>query len=95
MICGDLKIICMLLEQQVGYRKFPCVLCDKDSKVMNMPWSHERSPSRSSLKNVLHKSFLDPKELLLPPPHIKRGLMKRFVKTLLRERVPWSFGHQD
>ena len=27
MICGDLKIACMLLGQQAGYTKFPCFLC--------------------------------------------------------------------
>ena len=28
MICGDLKIACMLLGQQAGYTKFPCFMCE-------------------------------------------------------------------
>ncbi|GFS69422.1 uncharacterized protein TNCV_3401081 [Trichonephila clavipes] len=31
-ICGDLKIISMLLGQQSGYTKFPCFLCEWDSR---------------------------------------------------------------
>ncbi|GFX46375.1 uncharacterized protein TNCV_238371 [Trichonephila clavipes] len=31
-ICGDLKVISMLLGQQSGYTKFPCFLCEWDSR---------------------------------------------------------------
>ncbi|GFV32392.1 uncharacterized protein TNCV_1676781 [Trichonephila clavipes] len=31
-ICGDLKVIFMLLGQQSGYTKFPCFLCEWDSR---------------------------------------------------------------
>lgn len=33
-----------------------------------------------SEKNVLHKTLIDPKEILLPLLHIKLDLMKQFVK---------------
>jgi len=42
-ICGDLKIISMILGQQAGYTKYPCFLCKWDSahekhwKVKNWP----------------------------------------------------------
>jgi hypothetical protein len=32
-------------------------------------------------KNILRKSLVDPKKILLPPFHIKLGIMKRFVKA--------------
>ena len=32
MLCGDLKIISMLLGQQGGYTKYPCFLCEWDSR---------------------------------------------------------------
>ncbi|GFU53717.1 uncharacterized protein TNCV_5048191 [Trichonephila clavipes] len=32
-ICGDFKVISMLLGQQSGYTKFPCFLCEWDSRV--------------------------------------------------------------
>jgi hypothetical protein len=32
MICGDLKVLCMLLGQQAGYTKYPCFMCEWDSR---------------------------------------------------------------
>jgi hypothetical protein len=32
MICGDLKVLSMLLGQQSGYTKYPCFLCEWDSR---------------------------------------------------------------
>ena len=31
MICGDLKVVAMLLGQQNGFTKFLCFLCEWDS----------------------------------------------------------------
>jgi hypothetical protein len=33
-------------------------------------------------KNILRKSLVDPKKILLPPIDIKLGMMKQFVKAL-------------
>ncbi|KAJ9590116.1 hypothetical protein L9F63_016761, partial [Diploptera punctata] len=33
-------------------------------------------------KNVLHEPLVDPQKVLLPPQHIKLGLMKQFVRAL-------------
>ena len=49
MICGDLKIACMFLGHQVGYTKFPCFLCEWDSRARNLHWTQERWPSRDLL----------------------------------------------
>jgi len=86
MICGDLKIICMLLGQQSGYTKFPCFLCEWDSRARNLHWTQKQWPGRDSItpgtRNVVRESLVDPKGILLPPLHIKLGLMKQFVKAL-------------
>lgn len=46
-------------------------------------------PLRESLhvgvKNVQRKSLVDPEKVLLPSLHIKLGLMKQFVKALVKE----------
>ena len=39
---------CMLLEQQPGYTKFPCFLCERDSRARNVHWTQERWPSSDS-----------------------------------------------
>jgi len=35
--------------------------------------------------NIINKSLVDPSKVLLPPLHIKLGLMKQFVKALDKE----------
>ena len=85
-ICGDLKIITLLLGQQSGYTKFPCFLCEWDSRDRNLHCVQKEWPSRNTLnvgkKNVIRPSLVDRDKVLLPPLHIKLGLMKQFVKAL-------------
>lgn len=38
MICGDFKILTMLLGQQAGYTKYPCFLCLWDSRAREQHW---------------------------------------------------------
>ena len=95
MICGDLKIVCMLLGQQAGYTKFPCFLCEWDSRARNLHWTQERWLSKGSLtpgtKNILRESLVDPKKVLLPPLHIKLGSVEQFVKALPREGEGFTY----
>ncbi|GFX66024.1 uncharacterized protein TNCV_14451 [Trichonephila clavipes] len=88
-ICGDLKVISMLLGQQSGYTKFPCFLCDWDSRDRKQHYVKQTWPIRKALipgvKDVERQSLVDPKKILFPPFHIKLGLMKQFVKALDKE----------
>jgi hypothetical protein len=88
-ICGDLKVISMLLGQQAGYTKYPCFLCEWDSRDKKNHWIKKQWPRRKELKpgnkNIVKKSLVDPGKVLLPPLHIKLGLMKQFVKALSKE----------
>jgi hypothetical protein len=40
-ICGYLKVLCMLLGQQAGYTKYPCLMCEWDSRERNQNWEQE------------------------------------------------------
>jgi hypothetical protein len=85
-ICGDLKVLSTLLGQQSGYTKYQCFLCEWDSRAKSQHWTQKQWPSRVVLKpgdkNVVRDSMIDPMNVLLPPLHIKLGLMKQFVKAL-------------
>jgi hypothetical protein len=89
LICGDLKVLCMLLGQQTGYIKFPCFLCEWDSRARRIHWKEKQWTSRVFLtpgaKNIARESLADPQKVLLPPHHIKLGLMKQSVKALQRD----------
>jgi hypothetical protein len=84
MICGDLRVVSMLLGQQSGYTKYPCFLCEWDSRAKSQNWTPKQWPSRVALKpgykNVVRDSLIDPRKVLLPHLHIKLGLIKQFVK---------------
>lgn len=87
-ICGDLKVISMILGQQGGYTKYPCFLCEWDSRAKAKHWTDKVWPSRTlkvGEKNVHFESLVDPKKVLLPPLHIKLGIMKQFVKALPKD----------
>ena len=85
-ICVDLKMVCFLLGQQRGYTKYPCFLCTWDSRARNKHWIQKKWPLRNELKpgdpNILHEPLVDRNKIVLPPLHIKLGLMKQFVKAL-------------
>lgn len=91
-ICGDLKVSGMLLGQQGGFTKFPCFLCEWDSRARDKHWTTKEWPSRKDLtpgaKNIVHISLVDPQKILLPPLHIKLGIMKQFVKALSKSGGP-------
>ena len=88
-ICGDLKIITMMLGQQSGFTKYPCFLCLWDSRDRVNHYIKKDWPKRDSLvigaHNVIEEALVDAKKVLLPPLHIKLGLMKQFVRALNQE----------
>jgi len=85
-ICVDLKVIALLLGMQLGFTKFSCFLCEWDSRDMAHHYVKRIWPARKILepghKNVKHHSLVESSRILLPPLHIKLGLMKNFVKAM-------------
>lgn len=87
-ICGDLKVIALLLGLQQGYTKYCCFLCEWDSRARSRHYVQKEWPLRQALtpglKNITNEPLVDPKNVFLPPLHIKLGLIKNFVKALDR-----------
>lgn len=94
-VCGDLKIITILLGQQSGFTKYPCYLCLWDSRDRVQHYVKKKWPARTSLApgshNVIHESLVDPSKILIPPLHIKLGLMKQFVKSLDKSNACFQY----
>lgn len=84
LLCGNLKIICMRFSQQQEYTKFPCYICEWDSR--DKFWTQKQWPLRNSFivgyKNIIGTNLVDPKNISSLFLHIKLGLMKQFVKAL-------------
>lgn len=84
--CGDFKMICFLLGMQGGYTKYSCFLCLWDSRASGQHYVRREWPVREQLTagahNVIHDSLISRDKILLPPLHIKLGLVKQFVTSL-------------
>ena len=83
-ICGDLKVIGMLMGMQTGFTKFCCFLCLWDSRAVNEHYVKRdwmlRTEYEPGVSSVHHIPLVDPDKIFLPSLHIKLGLMKNFVK---------------
>ena len=94
-LCVDIKVLNMLQGQQSGYTKFPCLLCDWDSRDrIKRDWPTRESPTLGQ-KNIINPILVESSKILLPPLHIKLGLMKQFKpwtnKALASNILPKSF----
>jgi hypothetical protein len=88
----------MLLGMQGGNVKFPCYFCLWDSRAKAQHYIKREWPSRLTFlpgkSNVLSERLIEPEDLILPPLHIKLGLMKNFVKALDRDGPGFAFLRQ-
>lgn len=85
-ICTDFKVVTILLGQQSGFTKFPCFLCLWDSRdrinhYLTKKWTLRKEMTIGE-KNVLNKNLVSRSKIILPPLHIKLGLIKQFIKAL-------------
>ena len=94
-LCGDLKVVALLLGLQSGYTKYCCFLCEWDSRARSFHYIKRDWPLRLSMepgiKNVQYHPFVESKKILLPPLHIKLGLMKNFVKAMDKSKAAFEF----
>ena len=83
---GDLKVIGLLMGMQVGFTNYYCSLCLWDSRAVSQHYKQKDRGSRSTFVPYGHSlkenPLVDMNKVLLPPLHIKFGLMKNFVKAL-------------
>jgi len=79
-LCGDPKVVALLLGMQLEYTKYCCFLCERDSRDKNNHYVNKLWPKRTSLtpgeKNVLNLPLVLPEKIYLPPMHINLGFMK-------------------
>ena len=85
-ICGDLKVISLVLGLQLGYTISMCFLCLWNSRDDSNHFSKVQWEPREALTagrfNVKYVPLADPKNFLFPPLYIELGLMKCFVRAM-------------
>ena len=98
LLCGDLKVVALVLGLQGGYTKYCCFLCEWDSRARTAHDVRLYWPTCQLLQpgtqNVMHKAMVGSSNILLPFLHIKLGLMKNFVKGMDKSesafQEPWK-----
>ena len=94
-VCVNIKVLNMLQGQQSGYTKFPCLLCEWDSRDKKNHWVKREWPTRVSRtlgqKNITNPALVESSKVILPPLHIKLGLMKQFVKALDKQGLCFKY----
>ena len=85
-LCGDPKVVALLLRMQLGYTKYCCFLCEWDSWHKKNHYVNKLWPKRTTLipgeKNVANPPLVLPEKIYLPPLHMNLGLMKNSVKCM-------------
>ncbi|GBN96066.1 hypothetical protein AVEN_269402-1 [Araneus ventricosus] len=83
-ICADLKVIAVLVGLQAGYTKFFFAFCASGTEkkhCIKKVWP-KRQFLIPGVKNKENEPLVASEKILLPPLHIKLGLMKNFVKAM-------------
>jgi hypothetical protein len=86
MVCGGLKILCMLLGQQHRYTKLLCSICDWESPAQQKHWTQRQWTQWTKLipgsKHILKKSLVDPeKGLQAHTEEELSGSWKKYLTT--------------
>jgi len=94
-ICGDLKLIALLLGLKRRFTKYCCFICEWDSRAWSLHYSRKDWPARKSLEpgimDVENQPLVQPSKILLSSMHLKLGLMKNFVKAMNQEEAAFTY----
>ena len=92
---GDLKVMGLLMGMQAGFTKYCCFLCLWDSRAVSQHYKQKDWGSRSTFvpgeHSLKENPLVDMNKVLLPPLHIKLGLMKNFVKALHKNGAAFQY----
>lgn len=87
-ICCDLKVVAMLCGMQSGYTKNMCFMCDWDTRFKGNQYNTKnwnmRNESNIGFRNVVREPLVSKEKILLPPLHVKLGIVKSFIKTIAK-----------
>jgi hypothetical protein len=91
-ICGDLKVVSLLMGLQLGYIKHCCFLCEWDSRAKTLYYLKRHSPQRKFLKvgeeNVQHPVLENPDTTVTPQTRSDENLRKSHRPDWVGVQVP-------
>lgn len=85
-ICADLKVVALLRGMQTGYTKNMCFMCLWNTRFSGDQYTKKDWPLREGFRlrqgNIIEVPLVPIEKVLLPPLHIKLGIVKNFIKAL-------------
>lgn len=89
-VVADFKMIAILMGLQGGNTSYPCFLCLWNSRAYESHFTRSVWPARKEFiigrDNVVQEKIVRRKEnIIVPPLHIKLGIMTQFVKAVGRQ----------
>lgn len=89
-ICCDLKVINILQGIKGGYPKYFCYLCcwntrDKTVDHYSAKWEKRKPGLRTELGMIANPLIKNIDDILLPPLHIKLGIVKKFIEVVVKD----------
>lgn len=87
-MCCDLKVVTFLNGMQSGNTKYGCFLCLWNSRYKGCQYEKKNWPVRTGHEtetyNVINAPLVPMDKILLPPLHVKLGIVKNFLKFMQR-----------
>lgn len=84
----DFKVLSLLAGMQTGYTKYMCIFCKWDSRAKCNQYEKRDWPKRDKQVvgqfNVVRSPLIPLDKIMLPDLHIKLGVVKNFIKRLVR-----------
>jgi len=94
-ICGDLKVVALLLGLKQGFTKYCCFICEWDSRARSLHYSrkdwHARKSFEPGIMNVENQPLVELSKILLPSMRLKLGLTKNSVKAMNQEKAAFTY----
>lgn len=90
-VCCDLKVVAMLTGLKQGYCKYMCFLCDWDTRYSGdqynkktAKWSSRPENYKIGKLSQINPPLVAKENILLPYLHIKLGIVKNFIKAIVK-----------
>lgn len=89
LICCDLKVVGLLIGLKKGYPTNQCFICLWEGRHDAMNYDGfpcaPRLTYQIGKQSIDHLPLVDPKDVILPPLHLKLGLVRNFTKAIERD----------
>ena len=96
-VIGDFKMVSFLMNLQGGFTRFSCFHCSWDSRNTTGHYHRKDWPQRTEFckgkSNIMWEPLIELQKVLIPPLHIKLGLIKQFVTALDKESAAFKYLH--